>query len=180
MTKHLMAIATVAILSTAFAVAQDVKTGDSRETVVRTLGNPAGNVSFGNQEVLYYPRGEVSLEDGKVVGSSILSESEFRRRQQARLAEEEEARKAAEEVAAAAPPVPASEPAVEEEDAPTQEELEAEARRQAELEARIEEGMRDPPRNMSSRQLRKFRRGRSASLLEEREAQLREEFEDQE
>lgn len=118
------------------------------------------------------------MEDGKVVGSSILSESEFRRRQQARLAEEEEARQAAEEAAAAAPPTPMSEVA-EDEVAPTREEIEALARRQAEIEAKIEEGMRDPPRDMSSRQVRRFRRGRSESLLEEREAQLREQFEDE-
>ncbi len=180
MMKDWLMIGIATLLSVGVATADEVNPGDSRETVLRTLGNPSGTVMFGDVEILHYPRGQVELEHGKVVGSSILTEAEFRRREAARRAEEEEevARRQAEEQEARERVLEEQE--VAEEEPVEREDPEAMARREAELEARIAEGIRQPPHDMSSRRLRRFRRGRSESLLELREEQIREEFEAEE
>lgn len=182
--------------------ADEVKVGDSRDAVLKALGDPSGTASFGTSEVLHYPRGQVDLKDGKVVGSTVISQAEFDRRERQRAAEAERLQKEAAERAAAAPPPAALAPAPNTREMSPAEEVaywetyqrenpgapvsgqlaaarqraEEQARKDAEIEAKVQEGMRDPPSDMSSRKMRKYRRGRSESQLEAREKQLREQL----
>ena len=67
-----------------------VKTGLDRNTVIRLLGWPMGNIRKGNTEILYFGEmGTVTLRDGVVVSSDVVSEED------ARLAAEQRVREAA-------------------------------------------------------------------------------------
>ncbi|MGH8019546.1 MAG: hypothetical protein ACREIA_14945, partial [Opitutaceae bacterium] len=64
-----------------------VEPGVSREAVLHELGAPQGSASAGAREILFYSRGNVELEDDRVVASGIVSPEVFAR-QQAREAVE--------------------------------------------------------------------------------------------
>jgi hypothetical protein len=67
-----------------------VRTGLDRNTVIRLIGWPMGNIRKGNTEILYYgDMGTVTLRDGKVTVSSVVSQEE------ADLAAEQRVREAA-------------------------------------------------------------------------------------
>lgn len=67
-------------LLTFFAVtplfAQDVKRGDSRESVLEKLGNPRGRLTSGDYEVYTYERGKIELRNGHVVEVDLISAAE--------------------------------------------------------------------------------------------------------
>jgi hypothetical protein len=58
--------------------AQAVKLGDSRMDVVAELGAPTGFIRCGKEETLYYERGSLQLQDGKVVNFELLSPDQLR------------------------------------------------------------------------------------------------------
>lgn len=152
----------------------EINVGDARDEVLNALGEPDGVVVFGDTEVLYFRRGQVDIQDSKVIRHTILSEEDFEalkaKREQERLLRAREAERQRAQAAAAQ--------AEEQSRAVKDPEKEAaEARRQAEIDRKVQEGMNKPSVTTSSAKLRKYRRGRSASALEKREAQLREKYE---
>ncbi len=70
----------------------DVAVGDTRETVMETLGEPEGKVEATGQEALSYDRGHVILRNGRVVSHSIVSEEEAQNRRAASDTAREERR----------------------------------------------------------------------------------------
>ncbi len=51
--------------------------GDGKKQVIRVLGQPQGAMRIAGKEVLYYSRGLVNLEHGKVDQVDLLSEAEL-------------------------------------------------------------------------------------------------------
>jgi len=95
--KSLAAIALCAGLANFTLPVCAVSLGDSRVSVQSELGKPDGSTTIGNREILCYPRGQVRLQDGRVVSSTLISETAFAT-QQAR--EEEDAKRRAQLAAA--------------------------------------------------------------------------------
>ncbi len=156
----------------------EIEEGDTREAVIEALGEPNGTVMLGETEILYYKRGQVDIRDGKVAKQSIVSEAEAEELAKKRQEEEnkyfaEIEKQKAQRRAAAAARAEAAAPKEGEAAAPTADDL----RKKAEIEAKIQEGLKDPGIKTSSRKLRKYRRGRSQSAIDAREAQLRKEYE---
>jgi hypothetical protein len=58
-------------------VAAEVQTGDNRAAVEAALGAPNGQVSVGDRSILYFDRGQVELQDGRVSRIALISASEF-------------------------------------------------------------------------------------------------------
>lgn len=58
--------------------------GDSRETVLKTLGNPVGQIELRDRTLMLYPRGEVTLRDDRVSALDLM-EPEAMEAEQARL-----------------------------------------------------------------------------------------------
>jgi hypothetical protein len=70
--------------------------GDTSETVIDILGEPKGRGKNGNTELFFYDRGTVTIRDGKVVSSRIVSPQEAAERIKTRQEEQaarEEARR---------------------------------------------------------------------------------------
>lgn len=61
--------------------------GASREAVITEMGAPRSRMSVSNRELLTYERGTVSLEDGLVVKTNLISSEEWERREHRRAAE---------------------------------------------------------------------------------------------
>jgi len=51
-----------------------VEPGDTREAVIAELGPPSGTAEVGSSSILFYPRGEVKLRDGRVVSASLITD----------------------------------------------------------------------------------------------------------
>lgn len=73
----------------------EIEVGDARAFVVEILGEPDGRMGGGSYEKLFFERGAVELEDGKVVAADLVSESEAAKRKAARLMKEQERQRAA-------------------------------------------------------------------------------------
>lgn len=76
------------------ASAQDIQLGDTKEKVLDVLGFPQGQMAVGGGIVLLYKRGTVTIEKGKVTGTTIVSQADLKA-QKAEKTREEAARKAA-------------------------------------------------------------------------------------
>jgi hypothetical protein len=74
------------------ASGDEVAVGDSRDDAIAALGRPTGTAMSGDQEFLFYERGKVTIQEGKVIESTVISESTLARRQ-AQQAEMETARR---------------------------------------------------------------------------------------
>jgi len=77
--------AATAGLATTEAASQEhpgeIAIGDSAYKVISILGSPRGRLSRGHTEIFYYgERGSVTLRDGKVISSKIVTEEEGRKR----------------------------------------------------------------------------------------------------
>ncbi len=79
--------ASVASLFTCWLAAGAVELGASREVVLRELGPPDGAAIADAREILFYPRGKIAIEDGRVVSSEIISPEAFARQQTREAAE---------------------------------------------------------------------------------------------
>ena len=158
----------------AAAQSEEVDIGDTRDEVTKALGKPQGNAVFRDIEVLYFKRGQVDIKDDKVVSHTILSEEEFEtleaKRELERLRRAEEANKQKVKASAAS----ANNQPPSKDDAEIKA---AEARRQAKIDKKVEEGMHIPPIKTSGSKFRRYRRGRSPSAVKMRDAQLREKYE---
>ena len=71
------------------ARSNEVRIGDSRDSVVEALGEPQGTTAFADVEVLYYPRGKIEIESGHVVSHSLISQEELEKQTEKRLMEKE-------------------------------------------------------------------------------------------
>ena len=81
-------------------LADDIEIGDTRDDVIKALGEPDGSVALGDTEVMFYSRGQIDIKDGKVAHHDVISQEEFEARQQSRLkAQREQSRRAAEQLA---------------------------------------------------------------------------------
>lgn len=60
-----------------------VQPGDTRLSVIAELGAPTGFIRAGKEETLYYDRGSVQLQGGKVVDFELISPAQLRERQAA-------------------------------------------------------------------------------------------------
>ncbi|MCX7008843.1 MAG: hypothetical protein NTY53_16625 [Kiritimatiellaeota bacterium] len=60
-----------------------IKLGDARMDVVAELGAPTGFIRAGKDETLYYERGTIQLQNGKVVNFEIMTPEQLRERQAA-------------------------------------------------------------------------------------------------
>jgi len=68
-----------------------IEEGDSKDSVIESLGEPLGALNAGGLEVLQYKLGTVELQDGIVASSDLITEEVFDLRQAAnekRMAEE--------------------------------------------------------------------------------------------
>ena len=79
------------------ALSDEINVGDTRDEVIQALGEPKGSSAFAGIEILYYPRGQVEIESGKVVSHSLITPGELEARTKKRL-KEEEARRQREEL----------------------------------------------------------------------------------
>lgn len=75
-------------------VAGDVRFGDSLETVISVLGQPDGCIQTAHRSVVFYERGSVEMEDGRVVSSKLISPKAAEARRLERLRQEQLARQA--------------------------------------------------------------------------------------
>jgi hypothetical protein len=57
--------------------------GDTRMSVVAELGAPTGFIRAGKEETLYYDRGHIQLQNGKVVDFELISPEQLRAKQAA-------------------------------------------------------------------------------------------------
>lgn len=88
----------VAVLCGGVAVsASGVQPGDSREAVIREMGQPAGLLRAQDREWLSWPRGRVELKDGLVVAIDLLTPRELDAKLQREAAEAAAAQQAARE-----------------------------------------------------------------------------------
>ena len=156
----------------------EIEKGDTRAFVIEMLGEPEGLMGNADYEILYFERGQVVLEGGKVVSAELVSEAEAAQRKVARVREAEARQRAADEALrrqqppskpAAAKRAPAKKPVA---SGPPQSVKDLSPEQEAELEARIAAGINEPPEKMSRSKLRRYRRGRSASALDKRESQI--------
>ena len=67
-----------------------VRKGQPEQAVLNTLGEPVGTIALRDRKLLLYPRGEITLKQGKVAEVDLMSEEAFAE-QQKRLAREREA-----------------------------------------------------------------------------------------
>ena len=72
-----------ALMAVIAGTAVAVKPGDSRMDVVNELGAPAGFIRFGNEETLYFDRGQVQMQNGKVVDFELISVAQLQERREA-------------------------------------------------------------------------------------------------
>lgn len=82
------------------AAADEIAIGDSKEKALDVLGAPKGQMAVGGGLLLLYDRGTVTIEKGKVTGTTIVSEAEAQAAAEEK-ARQEAARKAARAVAVA-------------------------------------------------------------------------------
>ena len=76
--------------------AGEIEVGDSREEVIRQVGDPRGAMLSLRMETLFYERGTVTLRDGSVVHVRLKTAEDVVR-EKARRREEDAARKVAQE-----------------------------------------------------------------------------------
>ena len=76
------------------APAEDIKLGDTAETVIRELGKPQGRISAGIYEVYLYDRGKVELVSNRVTTVELIPAEEATAR---RLAQEKRQQEAAQQ-----------------------------------------------------------------------------------
>jgi hypothetical protein len=171
----------------------NIEEGDTRPFVIEVLGEPAGSMGGGEYEILYFERGKVVLESGKVKSADLISQEAADRRRVARLKEQQERQQAADSAlsrggvsgdgaskeastakSTSAETAPAqSKPAKAGKAAePPKSVDDLSDEQKAELNKRIAEGIDTPPIKMSKRKLRRYRRGRSPSQLAQREQQI--------
>jgi len=81
MKNHLKIGLLAALLCGGAALA--LQPGDTRLSVIAELGAPTGFIRAGKEETLYYDRGHVQLQAGKVVDFEIISPAQLRERQAA-------------------------------------------------------------------------------------------------
>lgn len=67
--------------ATLVAMAEDPKLGDSKDTVLDSLGNPKGRMVLKNLEALFYDRGSVELTDGKVSAVKLVTAEQLAKKQ---------------------------------------------------------------------------------------------------
>jgi hypothetical protein len=177
--KILLAALVVGLAGILSASAEAIKAGDSREAVIDALGEPDGGVTMGDTEFLYYKRGQVEIKNGQVSNHTIVSQAEAdalaAKRQEAEnkyFAEMEKQKERQRERAAARQAAATPDKKVK-----GAKLTPAEIRKQAEIEAKIQEGLKTPGIKTSARKLRKYRRGRSQSAIDAREAELRKQYE---
>ena len=85
------------LLLPSFALAgegADIQIGDPRERVLDRLGDPVGRVVIRGREWMTYPRGQITLTEGRVTAVDLASEEEVRIGQE-KAAQDREAREAA-------------------------------------------------------------------------------------
>jgi len=75
-----------AILFTLPLVASSIEIGDTKNEVLRELGEPTAFSDLGTKALMMYPRGKVVLVDGKVSSTTILSDEAYQKKQAAALA----------------------------------------------------------------------------------------------
>jgi hypothetical protein len=75
--------------------ADEIRSGDSLESVIAILGPPPGEVEVGNRTLLYYERGRVELESNRVVDVDLISQAEADARRLKQQAAAERAQKEA-------------------------------------------------------------------------------------
>jgi len=63
-----------------------IEIGDTKEQVLRELGEPTAFSDLGGKALMMYPRGKVVLVDGKVSSTTILSDEAYQKKQAAALA----------------------------------------------------------------------------------------------
>jgi hypothetical protein len=69
----------IVMLGTLCLQAVDPKVGDTRDDVVKLLGEPNGKVPLRDGGAIYsYPRGDVYFDSRKVTKVDIISEEEFK------------------------------------------------------------------------------------------------------
>lgn len=90
------------LLFAAFAVLQPlgaatISNGDTLEQVKAALGRPTGEISVRDKQVLFYDRGHVTLVDGKVIGSDLISREEAAKLEEMHERQRKEATRRAEE-----------------------------------------------------------------------------------
>lgn len=73
------------------ASAEEIKHGDTAETVIRELGTPQGRITSGIYEVYLYARGKVELKSGRVTSVELVSAEEAAARKMAQAKRQEEA-----------------------------------------------------------------------------------------
>jgi S1-C subfamily serine protease len=79
--------ALVCLACISFSSADEVVTGMQREKVTSILGSPKGFTKYGKTEIIYFYRGKVELESGKVIKANILTEEEAKERDYVEKAE---------------------------------------------------------------------------------------------
>ena len=92
--KHKSLIVALGLVSS-LCVAGEVRFGDSQEAVISVLGQPHGYIQTESQTVLFYERGSVELEDGRVVSAKLISPDAAEARRLERMRQDELARQAA-------------------------------------------------------------------------------------
>jgi hypothetical protein len=93
--KHKLLSVVLAVMAGPACMAADIHRGDSLECVISCLGQPQGYMQTDHRSVLYYERGRVELEHGRVVSASLISPEAACARRIERSRQEELARQAA-------------------------------------------------------------------------------------
>jgi hypothetical protein len=88
-------------LAASIAQASSVTTGQSREEVITTLGEPMGTIELREKTLLLYPQGEITLKADQVTEIDLMTQAEFEADQQRLQAEREEWLATQEKLAAA-------------------------------------------------------------------------------
>lgn len=169
----------ITTLTLAGGLDPEIEKGDTRAFVIEMLGEPEGTLGSGSYEMLSFGRGTVELVNGKVTATDLVSEQEAVKRRAARVKAEEAQRKEA--AAKAQEQASRTRQAVKQKPATAASQAKASEgkftpEQQAELDKRIAEGIHEPPYTMSKRKLRRYRRGRSPSEIEQREQQITDAF----
>lgn len=79
-------LAVAAICAAGGHAALAVSVGDDRAAVVAELGEPSGAIGFSGEERLYYDRGTVRVQGGRVIHVDLISDEELQRRRAAEAA----------------------------------------------------------------------------------------------
>ncbi len=82
------------VISCGAAAGAEVVVGDGRERVIAILGQPHGNMRLADMETLYYDRGTVELEAGRVTAVKLVSATQAEARQKEEADRQNEAARA--------------------------------------------------------------------------------------